>query len=70
MNVQSPQVDRVDVPAAPPPGAAANAAARLAASIERMRRLGIVFGFVLVYLVFSLLNHEFFTASNLTAVAL
>lgn len=52
------------------PVSAATGTMRRAARIERLRRLGIVFGFVLVYAVFSLLNHQFLTVSNLTAVAL
>lgn len=43
---------------------------RRLATVERFRRLGILLGFAIVYLVFSLLSREFFTVSNLTAVAL
>lgn len=39
-------------------------------SIERVRRLGILFGFVVVYGVFAVLNHQFLSVGNLTAVAL
>jgi ribose transport system permease protein len=46
------------------------AALRRTQSIERVRRLGILFGFVVVYGVFALLNHQFLTVANLTAVAL
>lgn len=64
------QSQKIDLaPDANPAGASAVALRRLA-TIERLRRLGILLGFALVYLIFSLLNHEFFTVSNLTAVAL
>ncbi len=43
---------------------------RRLATVERFRRLGILLGFAIVYLVFSLLSRQFFTVSNLTAVAL
>ncbi|MGD0472605.1 MAG: ABC transporter permease [Candidatus Velthaea sp.] len=46
------------------------AALRRTQSIERVRRLGIVFGFFVVYGVFALLNHQFMSVANLTAVAL
>lgn len=46
------------------------AALRRTQSIERIRRLGILFGFVVVYGVFALLNRQFMTVGNLTAVAL
>jgi ribose transport system permease protein len=39
-------------------------------SIERVRRLGVLFGFVVVYGVFALLSHQFMSVANLTAVAL
>ncbi len=39
-------------------------------AVERIRRLGILLGFAAVYIVFSLLDHEFLSVSNLTAVAL
>jgi ribose transport system permease protein len=52
------------------PVAASAAALRRMASIERVRRLGILFGFVVVYGVFALLNHQFMSVANLTAVAL
>jgi ribose transport system permease protein len=48
----------------------AAAVLRRTESIERVRRLGILFGFVVVYGVFALLNHQFLTVPNLTAVAL
>jgi ribose transport system permease protein len=47
----------------------ASGAARMA-TIERFRRLGILFGFAAVYIVFALLNHQFISVANLTAVAL
>jgi len=43
---------------------------RRIAAVERIRRLGILLGFAAVYIVFSLLDHEFLSVSNLTAVAL
>lgn len=43
---------------------------RRLSTVERFRRLGILLGFAIVYLVFSLLSRQFFTVSNLTAVAL
>ena len=43
---------------------------RRPAPIERIRGLGILFGFAVVYGVFALLNHQFISFANLTAVAL
>jgi len=43
---------------------------RRLATVERFRRFGILLGLAIVYLVFSLLSRQFFTVSNLTAVAL
>jgi ribose transport system permease protein len=62
-NLQTKNVEVVS-----PAGAAA--ALRRTESIERVRRLGILFGFVVVYGVFALLNHQFMSVANLTAVAL
>jgi ribose transport system permease protein len=62
-DLQTTDVDVVTVPA--PSGAL-----RRTQSIERVRRLGILFGFIVVYGVFALLNHQFMTVANLTAVAL
>jgi ribose transport system permease protein len=64
--MQSLQTPKVEVVSA----AGASAALRRTESIERVRRLGILFGFVVVYGVFALLNHQFMTVPNLTAVAL
>jgi ribose transport system permease protein len=64
--MQSLQTPNVEVVSA----AGAAAALRRTESIERVRRLGILFGFVVVYGVFALLNHQFMTVPNLTAVAL
>jgi ribose transport system permease protein len=64
--MQSLQTPKVEVVSS----AGAAAALRRTQSIERVRRLGILFGFVAVYGVFALLNHQFMTVPNLTAVAL
>jgi ribose transport system permease protein len=64
--MQSLQTPKVEVVSA----SGAAAALRRTESIERVRRLGILFGFVVVYGVFALLNHQFMTVPNLTAVAL
>jgi ribose transport system permease protein len=64
--MQSLQTKKVEVVSA----AGSAAGLRRTESIERVRRLGILFGFVVVYGVFALLSHQFMSVANLTAVAL
>jgi len=64
--VQRSQTESRDVVVA----ASSAASPRRVATIERVRRLGILFGFAVVYGVFALLNHQFISVANLTAVAL